>query len=499
MIKKFAFLITIVFISTVLFAQKKTDFSFLDKSIPKYLNEFEIPGCAIAIVKNGETVYAKGFGEANTETHQKITPTTVFGIASLSKAFTAAAIGNLVDQGKIKWSTRVQEILPTFKLHDDYVSRSMTIADLLSHRIGLATFDGDLLWYGTNYSREEIISRIQYLPLKNGFREQWGYQNIMYIAAGEIVEEVSGLTWEKYIETTFAAPLKMEQMAYSTAAFTQGNWAFPHIHGKVEQFINYDNSGGAAALNASVTDLSAWMKLMLQSGEYEGKQILSKQTITKLGAEVTTLPISGFDRKAGTHFKGYGMGWFTIDFMGVKVMHHGGGLPGFISKIALVPEKNYGVVILTNGESSLPTALMYQVIEFMEKGTQGPWVDTFLDYKKQSKAASDKPAHPKVQNTVPGHKLADYCGMYEDKMYGLASIELEKDSLIVRLIPSQQLFTATLNHWHYETFQFQFSDPFLPKGWLNFNTNLDGIIDGFVIDLPNPDFNFYNLNFKRIK
>lgn len=497
--KKIALLVSLAICFTGLLAQKKVDFSFLDKTIPAHLKAFEIPGCAIAIVKDGETVYAKGFGEANTTTHQKITTTTVFGIASLSKAFTAAAVASLVDQGKLKWSTRVQEVLPNFRLHDDYVSRTMNIADLLSHRIGLATFDGDLLWYGTNYSREEILSRIQYLPLKNGFREQWGYQNIMYIAAGEIVAAVSGTSWEKYIATTFAGPLKMDQMAYSTSQYNAENWAHPHIHGKVEQFLNYDNSGGAAALNASVTDLAAWMKMLLQEGNYNGQQILSKQSVAKLGMEVTTLPLGNFDKKAGTHFKGYGMGWFVMDFVGVKVMHHGGGLPGFISKIALVPEKNYGVVILTNGESSLPTALMYQIIEYIEKGTQGPWVNTFLEYKNQSAAATNKVAHPKVQNTQPGHKLQDYCGMYEDKMYGMASVELENDSLVVRLIPTQQLFTATLNHWHYDTFQFQFADPFLPQGWMNFSTNLDGIVDGFVIDLPNPDFNFYNLNFKRIK
>ena len=212
---------------------------------------------------------------------------------------------------------------------------------------GFGTFDGDLLWYGTNYSREDIIRKFSKYEMTYDFRTDYGYQNIMFIIAGEVVEEVSGMTWDAFVEQRIFKPLAMNNSYTSISQYTsKTSIAMPHVKGELDELRNYDNSGGAAALSSNVEDLSKWIKFWLNDGIVGTDTLLKAATHRKLLTLHTSIPPSGFDRRNGIEFKGYSQGWFLMDYDGDKVAHHGGGLPGFISKIFLVPSQNMGGIIL---------------------------------------------------------------------------------------------------------------------------------------------------------
>ncbi|MDX5348309.1 MAG: serine hydrolase, partial [Hymenobacteraceae bacterium] len=412
--------------------------------------------------------------------------------------------GILVEEGKLNWDDKVSKYLPEFELYDPFIERELTIRDLISHRSGYNTFDGDLLWYGTSYSREEILERFRHMKNKSSFRSGYGYQNIMFIAAGEVVEAVSGQTWDKFVQERIFKPLDMNDSYTSINDFPKDlNLAMPHLHGKQAELINYDNSGAAAAINSNVEDLSHWLQMWLNKGSYNGKQILKQQTVETILSPNTLIDLSAYDRKRGTHFSAYGMGWFLFDYHGKLVAHHGGGLPGYISKIAFVPEENLGLVVLTNGESYLPSALMYQLIDMMLDKPNQDWAGQYLKLQQANEAQKQKAkqerAAKRATGTKPSVALEKYTGTYEDKMYGKAEVSLQNNQLQFKMLPTQKLFTGQLEHWHHNTFKIELADKFLPEGFVTFNLNSNGEVTGFTIDLPNPDFHFYNLKFEKVK
>src|ERR1043165_332207 len=314
----------------------------IDEYAQKALRDWNIPGMAIAIVKDDKVIFAKGYGVRELGKPESVDEHTLFAIASNTKAFTASAVGILVDEGKIKWDDPVTKYLPDFQLYDPYVTREMTVRDLLSHRSGLATFGGDLLWYETNYDRKEIIRRIRYLKPIYSFRSRYGYQNIMFLTAGEIVAAVSGKSWDEFVRERFFNPLGMRMTTTSVRAFKPGdNVATPHneMDGKV-RVIRYsvvDNVGGAAAINSNVAEMAEWLRLQLGRGTYNGKQIFSSKVSHELWSPNTIIPISEAGEKFNPtrHFNLYGMGFFLSDYHGRKVVSHSGGLDGMISQVGM--------------------------------------------------------------------------------------------------------------------------------------------------------------------
>ena len=241
---------------------------------------FGVPGIAVGIIKDGEIIMEKGFGYRNIETKTKTDEQTIFGIASCSKAFTAACMGILVDEGKLKWEDKVIDHLPEFRMFDPFVTAELEIQDLLCHRSGLQTFDGDLLWYGTNYSRDEVLERIRFREPSYSLRSRFGYQNVMFIAAGQVIEKVSGLSWDDFVKENIFEPLEMRSSNTTNSTLTdEMNLAYPHIDGKQLEFINYDNCGPAASINTSVSDLLKWVQMLLNKGDNSGSQILSENRI----------------------------------------------------------------------------------------------------------------------------------------------------------------------------------------------------------------------------
>ena len=474
-----------------------------DQMIANSLDSFEIPGLSIALVKDGEVVFENAYGLANEEEAVKVDLESNFAIASISKAFTAAAIGVLVDEGKLNWNDRVQKHMPGFNLSDEYVASQMTVEDLLCHRSGFETFDGDLLWYSTNYDRREIIDRFQKYPMTYDFRTQYGYQNIMFIIAGEIVEEVSGMSWEEFIEKRFFEPLEMNNSNATYAGFkAEQNIALPHVKGIMEDIRNYDNSGGAAAISSNVKDMSHWIQMWLNEGIYGDDTLLQTDTWRKLIEMHTPISTSAFDRSHDINFKGYGLGWFLMSYGEVKVAHHGGGLPGYISKIFLLPNENLGGIILTNGESSMPSALMYASIdEFVTTDSDFPWIPKFIEYKKRYDAYlanREKGRLEKRGKAKANIEVEDLIGDYEDRYYGKATIAEVNGKMQISLLPAAERFTSEMVHWQQNAYQIRFKDQFLPAGYVTFESNADGEVIGFKIDLPNPDFHFHNLDFKKL-
>lgn len=497
------------------FAQAQSDLENKLKEIDAYAEksraDWNVPGFAIAIVKDDKVVLAKGYGVRELGKQPTVDEKTLFAIASNSKAFTAAALAILVDEGKVKWDDPVTKYLPSFQMYDPYVTREMTIRDLLSHRSGLTTFGGDLLWYETTYASDEILSRIRFLKPSSSFRSRYGYQNIMFLAAGMIVEKVSGKSWGDFIKDKFFVPLGMTSSNTSVKEFKQGgNIATPHNaksgSNKPIHYGNVDNVAAAAAINACVADLAQWMRLQLGRGTFEGKKIFSRERSWEMWQPNTIIQISeAASRFSPTrHFNLYGMGWGLSDYQGRKVVSHGGGLDGMISQTALMPEENMGVVVLSNSETAVPVIMINKIFDvFLNITPKRDWNAEYLARTKQGEAAEaaeeKRIEESRVKDTKPSLALDRYAGTYVSTLYGDAKIETENGKLVLRLIPAPN-FVADLEHWHYDTFRLTWRDsvqyPF-PKGFVIFKLNGKGQPDEMMIDNPNPDFNFDELEFRK--
>ena len=479
------------------------DQSALDKYINEKIKAFDIAGLSIAIVKNGKTDFQGAYGYMNRDKEIPMQEDAVFAIASLSKAFTAAAVGILIDDGKLNWDDKVSQYIEAFDLSDDYVASQMTIEDLLAHRSGFSTFDGDLLWYGTDYTREEIIRRFANYPMSYDFRNQYGYQNIMFIIAGEVVEEVSGKSWDEFITERIFVPLGMGSSYTNVDHLPSNRTALPHVKGKLDKIRSYSNSGGAAAINSNVIDLSKWLNMWLNKGVYNGKTLLKEETYYNIINLQTPIDPSAFDRSNGVNFKGYGLGWFMMDYQGGKLLHHGGGLPGYISKIFFYPDLNLGGVILTNDESSLPASLMHHIVDqYKQNAVREDWAALYLNfskgYEQQLEEKRSERESKRMKELEASLKSNNLVGDYEDKVYGKAKVEILNGELVFTMLPTKEIFTSKMKHWHMNTYQIRFKDRFLPNGYITFHANTDGEVTGMKVDLPNPDFHFHKLDFRKI-
>ncbi len=270
----------------------------------------------------------------------------------------------------------------------------------------------------------------------------------------------------------------------------------------MEDIRNYDNSGGAAAISSNVKDLTHWIQMWLNDGIYGDDTLLQAATCRKLMEMHTPMPTSSFDRSHDINFKGYGLGWFLMAYGEHKVAHHGGGLPGYISKIFILPNEKMGGIILTNGESSMPSAMMYASIdEFINTDSETEWIPTYIYFKKRYEeylANREKGRVEKRGKAKANIAVEKMLGEYEDKFYGKAKISQVKGKLQISLLPAADRFTSEMTHWQQNSYQIRFKDQFLPAGYVTFESNADGEVIGFKIDLPNPDFHFHNLDFKKL-
>ncbi len=501
-------------ISTQAFAQNdkgiEKKIKYLDNYYEQSLKDYNVPGMAVAIVKDGKVIFSKGYGVRNVDTGEPVDGNTLFAIASNTKSFTAASLAMMVDEGKLKWDDKVEDYLPWFRLYAPYVSENFTIRDLLCHRSGLATFSGDLIWYGTDLSTEQVVRNARFLKPVYGFRAHYGYSNIMFMAAGLVLEKVSGRSWTDFVTQRLIKPLHMDRSLTSTKQlpgvedvsaphndFNDGLITIP--------WLNWDNIQAAGGIISSVNDLSKWLIFQMNQGvTAEGDTLLSAARFHDMWAANTIENVSAGAEKRwpSTHFKAYGLGWGTFDYLGRKIIGHGGGYDGFITNTTFIPEENLGFIILTNKNTSLYYPLMYKTLDvFLGNKEETDWSKMILDLinkrDEMDKKAEEKAEAERNKDSQPTLPQDAYLGTYNCEMYGDAKVYMEEGQMKVHLMPTE-IFVGDLTHWEYNTWQIEFKKvPSLPKGKVNFTIDENGKVTDMLIDVPNPDFDFTELKFHK--
>jgi CubicO group peptidase (beta-lactamase class C family) len=509
--KKFVYLFLLLTFCVPVISQDYSDkLAEIDAYAKKVREDWKVPGFAIGIVKDDKVIFAKGYGVRNIEKPETVDENTLFAVASNSKAFTTASLAILVDEKKLNWDDKVSKYLPEFQMYDSYVTSEMTVRDLVSHRSGLDTFSGDLLWYDTTNSAEEIVRRIRFLKPTSSFRSKYGYQNLMFITAGKVLEKISGKTWAQFVRERILTPLKMNRTTTSVKDF-KDNVASPHNESggklRVLPHGDVDNAWGACGINASVSEFANWLRLHLNNGKFEGKQIISENQIWQMQQQNMFIPISQNAAKFNPtrHYFGYGLGWFLNDYQGKKVVSHGGGLDGMISQSAMMPEENLGLIVVTNSESSVNTIMQNKIFDVMlSVSPKRDWSAELLQRTLAGKTAEIAEIAKIDASRIPNTKMSlmpkDYAGKYASKMYGDVSITEENGKLVMRLIPAPN-YVADIEHWHYDTFQIKWRSSVnynFPRGFVTFTIDKNGKTDELKIDQPNNDFWFYELDLKRV-
>lgn len=473
----------------------------IDAYVARVLATFHTPGAAIAIVRDGRMVFAKGYGVRRLGSPEPVDERTVFQVASNTKAFTAAALAMLVDSGRIRWDDRVVDRLPGFAMSDPYVSREMRVWDLLVHNSGLPLGGGDLLWFHADYPRREIVRRLRFVPLATSFRSAYAYDNVLYIAAGELVGAVTGRPWDEFVRERIFVPLGMTGTGTTDSARTAAlNIAAPHgmVDGRL-QVVNVDsadNIGAAGGIHSSVVDMAQWIRVQLDSGRIEGdRRLWSARRTTEMWHGRTVLNPPG-----GANLAAYALGWNVYDQQGLKIVTHTGGLAGMISRVLLIPGRRTGFVILTNAESAAMTALTLYLRAFY---TGAPAADHIAQLTAPGAVFDERAWEAKldsqhVRGTAPSLPLARYAGRYTDPWYGDVGMSEEGGHLVIRFSHSPT-YTADLEHWHHDVFRARFRVRSIPDAWVYFALRPDGSIELMRMAAVSPSTDFsYNWHDLRL-
>jgi CubicO group peptidase (beta-lactamase class C family) len=491
-------------------AQKQPDLKKLDAYFAKMVQDWDVPGASIGVVKDGKLVFVGNYGVKEIGKSEKPDEHTLYAIASNSKAFTSAIIGMLVQEGKLKWNDRVKDYLPYFSLFGDpWISSQVTVRDLLSHRVGLGTFSGDVIWYKSQATPEHFIKMAGQLPQAFDFRAGYGYSNLMYITAGELIRVVSGKTWAEQVQERIFAPLGMDRTTTTIADLgKKGNFTTPH--GREEgknfpiKFEGWEHVGATGGIISSVHDMAKWMVFNLDHGIIGQDTLLSRSTRNLVWTQHNVFPVDHTAKNdLGRHFNGYGLGWTVGDFHGKLIVGHTGGYDGMITAVTLIPEEKLGVVVLTNGHKSpIMAATYYALDQFLGTGSKD-WSGDMLkrtneNEKNDTRIADLKKA--KVTGTKQTHPSNVYAGTYHSDIYGKISVE-EKDGNLRLLFADSPRLNATLRHWHYDTFEILWDEK---HAWFSFGIvkfNLDGKLQviGMDFEVPNDDIFFEELKPVKIK
>jgi len=416
----------------------------VDKLVENAIKKFNVAGVAVGIVKDGKIIHTKGYGIKSIKTKKKVNEHTQFAIASNSKAFTTAALAILVDKGKISWQDKVKKHIPEFTMYNSYVTENFTIQDLLTHRSGLGLGAGDLMFFphGSNFTVKDVLTVFQHFKPQSAFRTKFDYDNLLYLIAGEVIERVSGVSWEEFVNEQIMKPLEMDNSYSSIAQITdKSNLATAHSDesGNLKTLPDIDyNMNSAAGIYSNVDDLCNWMLVHLNKGKYGkdlSKQLFSERNSREMFKIHTTLN-ADHNQRYNSHFAGYGLGWFLKDTKGNMSVSHTGGLPGMLSKTVLIPDLNLGVVVLTNTSNSgagVFSAITKTIVDSYLGLDDFGWTDKYFNMMKNRKNDAGK-VSSKVWETVKAAnskyiKTDDYVGVYEDKWFGKVEVYLKNNEL----------------------------------------------------------------------
>jgi CubicO group peptidase (beta-lactamase class C family) len=441
----------------------------IDFYIENSMAEWQIPGLAMAIVKGDKVIFNKGFGIRDINKTDGVDEYTQFAIASNTKAFTAHALGLLVQEGKITWDDPVLKHLPDFQLFDSLVTRKIVIRDLLSHRSGLGTWAGDWVWWGSIYSREDMMDRIRYIEPVSDFRTTYHYNNLTFLVAGQILSTVTGKSWDDFLKERIFSPLSMKQTNTSINDLDMsGNVAIPHSirNGKVVAvpYVNVDISGPAGSINSCTADMVNWLRLQLKKGKYAGKQLITAEIVKETRKPHIMVPVSDAAKRVNpfSHFRAYGLGWFLMDYRGRLLIDHTGGLDGMYSYLGLLPDESIGVVIFTNLDNhNLMRALAYHVYDVLLEEDFQDWSKKYLAAAEEDRAKEKgKRKKGKKEGTKPTHEISGYLGQYSSELYGDVELYQDENEINIRLFPHPNV-SGKIEHWQYDTFLVTWSD----AGW----------------------------------
>jgi len=496
----------------------------LAADVERTMKLFDVPGIAIAIVKDGKVVATQGFGVRKLGAPDKVDARTLFEVASNSKAFTAAALAMLVDEGKLAWDDPVTKHLPDFQMYDAYVTHEMTVRDLLTHRSGLGLGAGDLLWWPTtNFSTDEIIHKLRYIRPATSFRSSYAYDNLLYIVAGKIIAANSGKTWGETIRARILAPVGMTATTTSRAE-SAGNPDVANAHSKINDRIAavksmpVANAVGAVGINTNAEDIARWMNVLLAGGvagtDANGKEVrlYSAKQAREMWTAQTPMGISEPDpRLAATrpNFLAYGLGFQLRDWQGRLLAMHSGALQGFYSEVLLVPDAKLGIAILTNAESggSL-NALQYQLLDRMlDPAATTDWIGIVKVVEDENHAKElariGKANGARAAKSQPSLARAAYDGEYQDPWYGIATIRHEGNRQILTMSRTPDL-TGELEHYQHDTFIVRWKERnFNADAYVTFALNPDGSIERMRMQPISTEtdfsYDFQDLNFTPVK
>ncbi len=479
----------------------------LDAYVASSMKTFDVPGMAVAIVKDGKILVAKGYGVRKLGGLTPVDEFTTFGIGSNTKAFTTAALATLVDEGKLSWDDPVYQRLPGFVMYDPYVSHEMTIRDLLTHRSGMGLGEGDLLfWPHTTYSRAEVIYKLRFMKPHSSFRSHYAYDNLLYMTAGQIIPAVTGTSWDDYIRQHIFAALGMNHSNVSTTLYKSGDdYAYPHerVDGKLQviPFEDLDNAGPAGSINSCAADMAKWVQLQLNHGKFvdHDGHLFTEERQREMWTPQTILPIGDPPQPLAAlkaNFADYALGWRLSDYHGRKLIGHTGGVGGFVSRVMLVPEENLGVVILTNAEEDGAfDAILYDVLDHYFHLPPTDWIAAFKAVKdKEEKDAEETMKHAAAArdaNSKPSLPLEKYAGVYNDPWYGPITIKYENGGLVITFDHTPSMI-GDLQHWQYDTFKAHWRVRTIEDAFITFSLNPDGSIAGAKMAAVSPlaDFSF---------
>lgn len=498
----------------------------LQQDVERVMQAFDVPGIAIAVVKDGKVIAARGFGVRKLGAPARVDGQTLFEIASNTKAFTAAALAMLVDEGKLKWDDPVVKHLPDFQMYDAYVTREMTVRDLLTHRSGLGLGAGDLLWWPTtNFSTDEIIERLRYVKPATSFRSAYAYDNLLYIVAGKIIAQKSGKSWGDTVRERILTPVGMRTTTTSLAE-NAGNPNTSDPHSKINDKIAVvkampvHNAVGAVGINTNAEDIARWMNVLLAGGRVEGARgpdgkelrLFSEAQSREMWTAQTPMKISipkGPLAPTKANFAAYGLGFQLRDYKGQLVAMHGGALQGFYSRVLLVPESKLGIAILTNAESGgALNALQYRLLDqYLTGSAPTDWIKLIADDEDRKHteelARLKKTSGARVAASKPSLALADYEGQYTDPWYGAMNIKREGKKLIMSFSRTPDL-TGEMEHFQHDTFIVRWKERnFNADSYVTFALDHDGSIEHVKMKAVSTEtdfsYDFHDLLFTPVK
>jgi CubicO group peptidase (beta-lactamase class C family) len=482
---------------SVLLAQT-TDIAAIREYIEAARQDWRVPGIAVAVVQNDSLVMAEGFGVSHILTGERVDANTVFAIASNSKAFTATAIGLLVQEGKLSWDDPIINFLPDFQMYDPLATRKVTLRHMLAHKSGLGLWAGDLNWFNASVPREEIIRKIRYLKPVYDLGTGYAYSNLGFLTAGQVIPAVTDTSWDNFIVERFFKPLGMKRSNTSIRFLEDmDNVATPHLlhDGELLPYVydNVDGAGPAAGINSTARDLGQWLRLQLAYGHWQGRQMVDSSIIfaTRRPQNLLTFSRKSLKFHHASHLISFGLGWIVKDYHGRLMVLHGGALTGMFSQVAFVPEEQLGVVVLTNLEDhNLQNALAHYLIDQFMGVETTDWSARYLqsDRENRDRLQAQRVAIEAARDrqSQPSKALAGYTGEYVANVNGPAFIKQEDDLLVITLALHPHI-RGVITHWQYDTFKVKWNDKVWNENLIYFDLDDNGEVRQFRMQIR-PDW-----------